>query len=134
MKKIILIEDDQDLLNLLQEVLRNEGFEVIPFPDKNSVKRIIINRPDLVLMDNQLTDGLGSGLCREIKANELTKDIPVLLVSGDPDLPALARESGADAYLAKPFNIDDLVRMVRTWAGVFDDIPDPDTFDSTEPA
>ena len=130
MKKNILIEDDQDLLNLLQEILRNEGFEVIPFPDKNSVKRININRPDLVLMDNQMTDGLGSSLSREIKANELTKDIPVLLVSGDRDLPALARESGADAYLTKPFNIEDLIRMVKTWAGVFDNLPYPDTFDS----
>jgi len=126
MKKIILIEEDPDLLDILKELLNQEGFEVITYPDKNSVKRIIINRPDLVLLDNQLTDGLGSRLCREIKSNDLTKDIPVLLISGDENLASLARESGADGFLAKPFNIAVLVRMVKKWSGLSHDMPNPD--------
>src|SRR3954447_20896200 len=110
--RIVVIEDDEELLGLLNEILISEGHEVVPYMDKNSIKGIIINRPDLVLLDNKLPDGLGSELCREIKSNELTKHVGVILTSGTPDLPEMAKECNADAYLEKPFDLETMIKLV----------------------
>ncbi len=115
MKKILVIEDDLHILNMLEEIFQSEGFEVVTYPDKNSVKGIIINRPDLVLLDNKLKDGFGHELCSEIKANELTKHIPVILISGYDDLETMAKQCGADACMAKPFDLAALVQLVKQY-------------------
>lgn len=114
--RIVIIEDDEDLLSLIDAILVDEGHEVIPYTDKNSIKGIIINRPDLVLLDHRLPDGLGSDFCREIKSNELTKHVIVILTSGWPGLEKLAKECGADAYLEKPFDLNDIIKMVNDFA------------------
>jgi DNA-binding response OmpR family regulator len=113
MKRILIIEDDIGILNMLRDLFVDEGYEVIVYPDKNSVKGIIINRPDIVLLDNKLKDGLGYELCMEIKANELTKHIPVILTSGYDDLEQLAEKCRADAFIAKPFDLHTLLQLVR---------------------
>ncbi|MGY3211885.1 response regulator [Mucilaginibacter sp. HD30] len=113
MKRIMIIDDDPDILAILQEILNEEGYRVITFPDKNSVKGIIINRPDLVLLDNRLKDGLGYELCREIKSNSMTSHIPVVLMSAHQDLAELARLSGADSYMSKPFDISALLSIIE---------------------
>ncbi|MDB5010617.1 MAG: histidine kinase [Mucilaginibacter sp.] len=115
MKRILIIEDEIETSNLLQEILRNEGYEVVTYADKNSIKGVIINRPDLVLLDNKLKDGFGHELCTEIKSNELTKYIPVILTSGYDDLEALAKQCGADAYIAKPFDLPLLIHTVKQY-------------------
>ena len=89
---------------------------MISYLDKNSIKGVIINRPDLVVLDNKLKDGFGHELCSEIKANDLTKHIPVILTSGYADLADLAQQCGADAYLAKPFDVDALIKQVHELA------------------
>ena len=113
MKKILIIEDDNQVMQVLKDILEAEGFEVIGYADKNSIKGIIINRPDLVLLDNQLKDGFGFELCAEIKANTFTENIPVILVSAYQDLKELANKCGADAYLCKPFDLQELLRVVN---------------------
>lgn len=116
MKKIMIIDDEPDILAVLQEVINEEGYQVVTYPDRNSVKGVIINRPDLVLLDNRLKDGFGHELCSEIKANNLTAHIPVILMSAHPDLPELARASGADSYISKPFDIKALLSLVAHFA------------------
>ena len=114
--RIVVIDDDEDLLSLVDAILIDEGHEVMPYMDKNSIKGIIINRPDLVLLDHKLPDGLGSDFCREIKNNELTKHVAVVLISGWPELEQLARECGADACLKKPFDLNALVQVVNDFS------------------
>lgn len=113
MKKILIIEDDNHVLQLLKDILEAEHYEVIGYADKNSIKGIIINRPDLVLLDNKLKDGLGSELCAEIKANPFTEKIPVILISAYNKLKELAHQCGADGYLSKPFDLQDLLNLVK---------------------
>jgi DNA-binding response OmpR family regulator len=114
--RIVVIEDDEDLLGLISAILIDEGHEVISYTDKNSIKGIIINRPDLVLLDHKLPDGFGSDLCHQIKSNELTKHVAVILTSGIPELGKLAHECGADAYLEKPFDLNTMVKLVNEQA------------------
>jgi DNA-binding response OmpR family regulator len=113
MKRILIIEDDLEISSMLHDLFVDEGYDVITYPDKNSIKGVIINRPDLVLLDNKLNDGFGHELCTEIKGNEMTKHIPVILTSGYDDLEELAKQCGADAFLAKPFDLAPLLSLVK---------------------
>jgi DNA-binding response OmpR family regulator len=113
MKRILIIEDDNDTLNLLESVFNEQGYEVISYTNKNSIKGIIINRPDVVLLDNRLNDGFGHELCSEIKSNELTREIPVILTSGYSGLEDLARGCNADAFIAKPYDLEALIGLVK---------------------
>src|SRR4051812_28348127 len=126
--RIVVIDDDEDLLSLVDAILIDEGHEVMPYMDKNSIKGIIINRPDLVLLDHKLPDGLGSDFCREIKSNDLTKHVAVVLISGWPDLEQLAEACGADAYLKKPFDLNELVQVVNNISRNQPDIHDHENF------
>jgi CheY-like chemotaxis protein len=111
-KKIFVVEDDSDLSEAIQIVLRGEGYCTVASPDKNSIKGVIIQMPDLVLVDNKLKDGFGSELCRAIKQHPLTNHIPVILISGYPDLADIAKACGADAWLSKPFELAALTNLV----------------------
>jgi DNA-binding response OmpR family regulator len=111
----MIIDDEPEILAILQDVFNDEGYQVVTYPDRNSVKGVIINRPDLVLLDNRLKDGLGHELCSEIKANELTRHIPVILMSAHPGLSQLAEASGADSYISKPFDLSTLLSLVQQY-------------------
>jgi len=117
MKKILIIEDDLDTLDVLQVYFLDLGYEVVTYDDKHSIKGVIINRPDIAILDNKLQNGFGHDLCREIKSNPLTSHIPVILISGYHDLKQLAENSGADAFIAKPFDLDVLADRVGQLTG-----------------
>jgi DNA-binding response OmpR family regulator len=112
MKRIMIIDDDLELLSILREIFVHEGFEVVTYQDKNSIKGVIIGEPDIVLLDERLHDGFGHEFCAQIKANPLTRHIPVLLVSGHENLRELTELCGADGYLEKPFDLDAAVQLV----------------------
>ena len=109
----MIIDDDPDILSILQDVFNEEGYQVVTYPDKRSVKGVIINRPDLVLIDNRLKYGWGHELCSEIKANERTRHIPVILMSAAPDVAEFAESCGADHFLNKPFELNQLLSTVQ---------------------
>ncbi|MGF7042873.1 response regulator transcription factor [Mucilaginibacter lappiensis] len=111
-KKIFIVEDDNDLSDEIQSNLKGEGYHTAAYPGKNSIKGVILQMPDLVLVDNKLKDGLGSELCSALKKHPLTSHVPVILISRGENLANVARECGADAYLNKPFNMARLLETV----------------------
>lgn len=111
-KKIFIVEDDADLSEAIQLILREEGYDTVASLDKNSIKGVILHMPDLVLVDNRLKDGFGSELCVSIKNHPLTSHIPVVLISGWANLADTARDCGADAFLSKPFEMSQLIDAV----------------------
>ena len=111
-KKIFIVEDDADLSEAIQLILKEEGYDTAAYPDKNSIKGVILQMPDLVLVDNKLKDGYGSELCQAIKKHPLTSHVPVIMISGYGNLAAIAEGCGADAYLNKPFEMVDLLETV----------------------
>lgn len=117
MKTIILIEDDDDTSIIIKYILENEGYHVIPFSDIISVNQIIEIGPDLILIDHRLSSGYGGRLCREVKANPISSNTPVILISVDPQIASIAIDNCADAYICKPFNLDDLINSVRSVVG-----------------
>lgn len=114
-KKIIVVDDDDDILQIIRYVLEEHGMTVEAVGDIVSFEKLRQNTADLILLDDWLNDGLGSQLCKSLKNNEHTANIPIILISAANNLAESAKESGADDFLSKPFDIDDLLTKVDLW-------------------
>jgi len=115
-KKILVIEDDNDILDLIQYILEDEGYHVLPSNKIEPITAVINYQPDLVLLDDRLAEGFGHKLCANIKAHPATRGIPVILVSATRDLEMIAKDCNADTFLAKPFDLYQLVNIVKEYA------------------
>ena len=112
-KKIIVIEDDQDILDIITYILTEEGYDVLAAVDSKPLEEVHIHKPILILMDNRLTEGYGQDFCKRFKSNPATNHYPVVLVSANSGLEKMARDSNADGYLKKPFDISELIELVK---------------------
>jgi DNA-binding response OmpR family regulator len=117
-KRIIIIEDDKDILDMMIYILKDEGYEVIGASDCQPLEAILQTKPDLILLDNRLREGSGKDECLKLKENAATRHIPVLIVSATQHLEQLAAESLADGYVAKPFDLDELIAVVQQYTNV----------------
>jgi two-component system alkaline phosphatase synthesis response regulator PhoP len=118
-KKKILIADDELYIRLLVKDILEPEFNVIEASNGEEAVTIAHNeQPDLVLMDILMPKLDGYAACYAIKKNELTKDIPVVMLTGvGHELNRqLSREMGATAYITKPFNPEDLLDKARQYA------------------
>lgn len=112
-KKILIFDDDPDILEICSHILSEMGVEVFTRQDcKDVISDLKKLGPDAVLMDNWIPDTGGVKATRAIKADPQLKDIPVILFTASSDAGRLARESGADAYIEKPFDIRLLEEVV----------------------
>lgn len=109
----MILEDNDDILMLISIALEENGYAVIAAGDSQPLHEIHMHQPDLILMDNVLKNDSGNDLCLRLKNDPDTRHLPIVLVSAHPALKDMATACGADAYLSKPFNIADLLRMVR---------------------
>lgn len=107
-KKIVIIDDDQDILELIEYILTEKGFEVITSLSAKILEDLLEINPNLILLDDWLGDTLGHELCRNIKINPETKHIPVIIISAATGLAEISKECFADSYIEKPFDIEHL--------------------------
>ncbi|WP_443946982.1 response regulator [Pedobacter sp. AW1-32] len=116
-KKILAIDDDEDILYILEIVLEDAGFHVVKSSTGLDVSEIVSHSPDLLLLDVRISGyGLsGSDICNKIKHAEDDILFPVILLSAEHDLSGLAQKCGADGFIRKPFDIDRLVEKVRKY-------------------
>lgn len=114
-KCILIIEDDPDVLEMMQMILTDDGYNVIPSSDCLPIRNIKSLMPDLILIDSRLADSNDKNICKKLKESPGTKKIPIVLVSANPRLQQMALESRANAYLNKPFDIVELVTIARIW-------------------
>jgi DNA-binding response OmpR family regulator len=115
-KKVVVIEDDRDILDLIRYILADEGYEVTGYRHLEPLEKVIAENPSVILLDDRLEDGYGNTLCTLLKSDEKAKNIPVILVSASRGLPQLAIKCHADAFLPKPFNLVDLVDLVKRYS------------------
>ncbi len=114
-QRILLLEDNVQSLELIEQVLSDEGYLVIALNHYESVENIVDFNPQLILLDIRLLNGYGHLLCEDLKKDARTRNTPVILVSAANNLEKIARDSKADAFLAKPFNLKDLVQLVKQY-------------------
>ncbi len=116
-KKILVIEDDKDIRDTITYALQAEGYEVISSENAKILKTISEIKPDLILLDNWLTDwksdANGQQLSKELKTNTATSHIPILIISAVSNIKEIAEAGLADGYLKKPFELDDLNTLVK---------------------
>lgn len=114
MPRIMMIDDDEDLLLITGKLLRKKGFEVKAFPNwEEGSTAIRTFNPHLLLLDVFLNDHDGLRICNKLKMSPFTRHIPVLVVSGFPRLAESAiYEFGADDFVSKPFQTNELLGKI----------------------
>ncbi|HME45404.1 MAG TPA: diguanylate cyclase [Syntrophorhabdales bacterium] len=115
--KILVVDDDPDLLSLTSEILRRAGYEVLAASTgKECIQTVRTDRPDLVLLDVVLPDETGVQVCRQIKEDQQLRATLVILISGvrvSSDYQADALNVGADGYIVKPISNKELIARVQ---------------------
>ncbi|MGD0278894.1 MAG: response regulator [Smithella sp.] len=117
MSKILIVDDEQDIVELISYNLEKEGFSTIKTYDGISVFNIIATKkPDLLILDLMLPGMNGLDICKKIRANPATADLPIIMLTakGDELDKVIGLEIGADDYITKPFSVKELVARVRT--------------------
>jgi DNA-binding response OmpR family regulator len=113
-KKVLFIDDDPDILSIVPIVLEEENIEVVATNDPDIITELPVIKPDLILLDEWLGEKKGSTICAEIKKIEEISDIPIVLISAVTNLDKIAEECAADAFIEKPFDIENLVTVVKS--------------------
>lgn len=115
-EKIVVIEDEPDIREVIEHNLRREGYQVFCTPDGEAGWDLVRQKaPDLILLDLMLPGLDGIELCRRLKADPLTSEIPVIMVTakGEESDVVLGLGVGADDYVCKPFSPRELLARVR---------------------
>ncbi|QXV65278.1 response regulator [Mucilaginibacter achroorhodeus] len=116
--KVLVIEDEPVIGEMMCILLEIEGYKVISLSDTASAMRKLKNEEvALVMLDLNLAGEDGQQVCRYIKEQPDLKHTPVVLVSASPDLPQIKDKCGADDYLSKPFELPDFVEKVKRFTG-----------------
>ena len=115
-KNILVVEDDSDIRELISFNLKNEGYQVFEANDGEvGIDKARNNNPDLILLDLMLPGIQGLDVCRIIKSDQETKEIPIIMVTalGQEEDIVKGLETGADDYIIKPFSIKVLIARVN---------------------
>jgi phosphate regulon transcriptional regulator PhoB len=115
-KKVLVVDDEPDIVELVSYNLKKEGFEVVAaFDGEEALRKIKDQTFDFVVLDLMLPGIQGMELCRIMRNDPRTKNIPIIMLTakGDEVDKVLGLEMGADDYMAKPFSPRELVARVR---------------------
>lgn len=112
--KILIVDDNKDICLLIENILLAEGYDIQSCSNPSEFQEKLKNaKPELIITDMLMSGFDGRTLTKEIKNNSETADIKVMLMSAHPDAEQIGKEIYADDFLAKPFEIDDLVDKVE---------------------
>lgn len=116
-KKILICDDDFDILEVTKIILQMKGYSVETRINCNHIFEIVEEiRPDLILMDLWIPEIGGEAATILLKNSDTTKGIPVVLFSANNNLEKIAESCGANYYLSKPFDINELERVLQKLA------------------
>jgi response regulator RpfG family c-di-GMP phosphodiesterase len=122
--RILLVDDDAGLRALLRTTFEAVDVELEEASNAESAAAAVRRRrPDVIVLDVRMPGMDGLAFCRSLKADEATRDIGIVLLSGDSGTPAEARSAGADAFLRKPFSPLELLAVVERLAGGLHPVP-----------
>jgi two-component system, OmpR family, alkaline phosphatase synthesis response regulator PhoP len=117
-KKVLLVDDEIDLVETIRFSLENEGFTVlVSYDGEDALNQARKENPDLILLDLMLPKLDGYKVCRLLKFDERYKHIPILMLTAKTQEKdkILGKETGADEYITKPFEIENLLEKVNSY-------------------
>ena len=115
-KRILIADDEMDVIELLKDALIQRGFDVITASTGvNTLLRAIEDKPDLILLDIRMPAGSGVGVFENIVKRKELADIPVIFITAfaTPDIKKKAIQNGAAGFVTKPFDTDVLIHMIE---------------------
>ena len=116
-KTVWIVDDDESILEVVQEVVKHAGYATMMIQDPQSLdeKFLTLPHPNVILLDVLMSGSDGRDVSQRIKSNPQTQHIPVIILSADTKLEEKAQQAHADDFLRKPFNIDELVAMIKKY-------------------
>lgn len=114
-KKVLVVDDDVDILDGISIILESEGFHVeTTTKGDEAYQRVERFQPDVIVLDVLMSGNDGRIICKNLKSQAETRQIPIIMISADPNVKQSSVESGAHKFLSKPFDIDDFINTVHT--------------------
>lgn len=117
-KKIMIADDDTGILEAIQIMLEDADYEVTTTLNGQTVQDMKDELPDVLLLDIWMSGMDGTSICQYLKSHNRTKHVPIILCSANKDTQQLAKACGADDFLAKPFEMQDLLDKVKKYVEV----------------
>ena len=114
-KKVLVIDDNPGILFAMQEALRLKDYDVHISEMFAGVEKIEKSAPDLIYLDISLVGQDGREVTKELKGDGRTKNIPIIILTAYPNANELTKEAGADDYLSKPFELENLWKMTAKY-------------------
>jgi DNA-binding response OmpR family regulator len=115
MQKILIVDDNLDILSVMEIILRKNNYEVVLENDGNKVfKKVKECLPDLILLDVGLGEINGIDICRQIRQAKGLRDIPIIIFSANIAYKKIHKECGDD-FLMKPFETDQLLSRIHSF-------------------
>lgn len=108
----MIADDDPGILDAVEAMLEFGGYEVSSTPNGATVLEMKDHFPDLLLLDIWMSGTDGRDVCKQLKSQELTKDMPIIMISAGTELERSAKEAGADDFLEKPFDMEELLQKI----------------------
>jgi len=108
----MIADDDPDILDSLQQILESEGYAVETSANGETVDKIHKFLPDLLLLDIWMSGIDGRDICKALKSDPKTQHIPIIMVSANNDSKRIAKSAGADDFVAKPFDMHEILAKV----------------------
>ena len=115
MKKILLIDDDPDIITVLQLLLKKKGYQVATaYRKEEAYKQVELFRPNLIVLDVLLSGVDGRTICKKLKNTESSKHIPIIMFSAHPSAQKNMEDFGADDFIPKPFESNKILERIET--------------------
>lgn len=114
-RKILVADDDEGILDALQLFLEDVGYEVETAINGATLRDFPGGLPDLLLLDIWMSGWNGRDICIALKSNEATSHLPIILVSANKETGKMASEAGANDFITKPFDLDDLLHKIEQY-------------------
>lgn len=111
-KQVMIADDDPGILDAVQAMLEFGGYDVSSTFDGATILDMQDNFPDLLLLDIWMSGTDGRDVCKALKNQGITKDMPIIMISASTELEKSAKEAGADDFLEKPFDMDELLGKI----------------------
>jgi DNA-binding response OmpR family regulator len=118
-RKILIVDDNPHILEAIAFVLETEDYNVETVSKSEGVEDTIKKyQPDLILLDLLLSGRTGEEITKVLKMDKKMKNIPIIIISAHPTAGKIAKDAGADGFIAKPFDINLLLDQIQTFLPV----------------
>ncbi|MDQ2713843.1 MAG: response regulator transcription factor [Chloroflexota bacterium] len=114
-QKILVVDDDPAIGDVLQLILKEEGYEVEIQTNGQGAWQLQAPFPGLLLLDIRLSGMDGRTICQHLKSQASTRQVPIIIISATKGAQQIASEAGADDFIAKPFELRDMLAMVTKY-------------------